>query len=767
MIKGKIKWLNHEKGYGFIKVRGSDDIFFHMSCLEGISFEKLYEGLRVEVHGTEQKPGKKNPSALKVCPVSDNARSSGNNEYKFLNPYNFVRFVEPACTWEGNTPEEKLLGRMTPPPHDRMLGLNGEIKCRITAETPLFVSDSHGVKTKGSHRSYRFFEYDGKKAIPASSLRGMVRSVFEAVTNSCFSVFDGDRKLSYHAPVEEARELVPARVEKKKEGGYRLRLLTGTTGYKPEGLDRNDKLYAAWVKLYKRTVDQRANKTAKRNPNSSYGKRDTVELDFKEYGHKTQCYALLEEMDHPERHFKFWNVKEVNKIKENLPAPGKGQIIEQGWLCITNQNIGNKHDERFFFRAENNRDAGVVENVPDSVIEDYNLLLKDYRERHSDSVKSRKNPGQVDWNKSKPEPAFSRFIVSEEKLEDGDLVYARLGGSGENLEVEYIVPISVPRVTYKKSISELLPEDFHPCREIDKLCPACRLFGWVKGLSKQKNGGDVKEVVSYKGRLRFEHAVLHSQGGKPFGEIPLAILSSPKPTTERFYLLPGEDLEKKKWFWKNTGGGYNNGSNKLRGRKFYRHHGKACEENYRVKLQSEQNRSVRGVVPEHSKFTFSIKFHNLSPLELGALLWTLELDGKGFHRLGYAKPLGFGSVKVKVLKVNVLDPLKRYSSIKDSGIVPLTEAAREDCIHQFKEAMCSKFAQNEFEEIANVRDILALSQAPPNGLPVHYPRPNEKPRDDDPSFNWFVGNKKYGLALPVADKDELGLPLIDKNGNRK
>lgn len=762
MLKGNIKCINSEKGYGFIKVYGSDDIFFHISCLDGISFDELYEGMEIEVHGT--KPGKKGLTAVKVYRSRSNAQKS-DTKYKFLNPYNFVRYIESDRKQDGATPEEKLLGKMPPPPHDRMLGLNGEIKCQVITETPLFVSDSHGVKTDGSHSSYRFFEYDGKKAIPASSLRGMVRSVFEAVTNSCFSVFDGDRKLSYHAPVNEARELVPARVEKKREG-YRLHLLTGTTGYKPKGPDKKlDKLYAAWIRLYEKTVESKSDKTTKKNPNSSYGKRKPVKLDLKEYGHKTQCYALMEEMTHPKRGFKFWNVLEVSKNKDNLPAPEEGQIIELGWLCITNQNIGNKHDERFFFRTEENQDTGVVENIPSDVIDDYNLLLKEYQERHRDSIKKRENPNQVDWSKGDPEPAYSRFITAEEKLEDGDLVYARLCGSKDDLQVEYIVPVSIPRVRYKKSIGELLPEVFQPCQEIDKLCPACRLFGWVKNVTKPKNNSDIKEVVAYKGRLRFEHAILQSMKGKPFDEMPLAILSSPKPTTERFYLLPSENLEKKRWIWENTRGGYNNGENKLRGRKFYRHHGKAYEENYRATFRTDQNRSVRGVVPELSEFTFSIKFNNLSPLELGALLWVLELDGKGFHRLGYAKPLGFGSIKIKVSKINIIDPLKRYSSIKNSGIVPLTEAIKEEYINKFKQSMCIKFDQKEFDKIKNVRDILVLSQTPANELPVHYPRPDEKPRDDNPSFNWFVGNKKYGLALPVADKNTFGLPLIDKNGN--
>ena len=39
--------------------------------------------------------------------------------------------------------------------------------------TPLFISDSHRIETDPDHpehKIYRFFEYDGKPALPASSL---------------------------------------------------------------------------------------------------------------------------------------------------------------------------------------------------------------------------------------------------------------------------------------------------------------------------------------------------------------------------------------------------------------------------------------------------------------------------------------------------------------------------------------------------------------------------------------------------------------------
>lgn len=46
MPEGKIKKLT-DKGFGFIQTGAGDDIFFHMSSLEGVRFDDLQEGQRV------------------------------------------------------------------------------------------------------------------------------------------------------------------------------------------------------------------------------------------------------------------------------------------------------------------------------------------------------------------------------------------------------------------------------------------------------------------------------------------------------------------------------------------------------------------------------------------------------------------------------------------------------------------------------------------------------------------------------------------------
>ena len=49
MARGKVKWFDDKKGYGFITPEdGSDDVFVHFSGIAGDGFKSLSEGDSVE-----------------------------------------------------------------------------------------------------------------------------------------------------------------------------------------------------------------------------------------------------------------------------------------------------------------------------------------------------------------------------------------------------------------------------------------------------------------------------------------------------------------------------------------------------------------------------------------------------------------------------------------------------------------------------------------------------------------------------------------------
>ena len=60
MSKGKIKWFNPTKGYGFIENdEGGKDIFLHVSALEQAGIDSLEEGQAVSFEIGENR-GKEN-----------------------------------------------------------------------------------------------------------------------------------------------------------------------------------------------------------------------------------------------------------------------------------------------------------------------------------------------------------------------------------------------------------------------------------------------------------------------------------------------------------------------------------------------------------------------------------------------------------------------------------------------------------------------------------------------------------------------------------
>ena len=46
-MKGRVKWFNNEKGYGFIEYTDKDDIFVHYSAIRQDGYKTLSEGQRV------------------------------------------------------------------------------------------------------------------------------------------------------------------------------------------------------------------------------------------------------------------------------------------------------------------------------------------------------------------------------------------------------------------------------------------------------------------------------------------------------------------------------------------------------------------------------------------------------------------------------------------------------------------------------------------------------------------------------------------------
>ena len=66
MAKGKVKWFNNQKGYGFITQESGEDVFVHFSAIQGDGFKTLEENQEVEF---EIQQGDKGEQAINVVKV--------------------------------------------------------------------------------------------------------------------------------------------------------------------------------------------------------------------------------------------------------------------------------------------------------------------------------------------------------------------------------------------------------------------------------------------------------------------------------------------------------------------------------------------------------------------------------------------------------------------------------------------------------------------------------------------------------------------------
>ena len=287
-------------------------------------------------------------------PLPRPTQDSG-NEYRFLNPYNLPRYLPPPSP-PGDDADAQLLARCEPPPHHRYVGLTGRIVCQLEVITPLFIADSHDVRVttvtqadgqQKQHKSYRFFQYDDKDAIPASSLRGMVRSMFEAVTNSPFSVFNGDERLEYRLDPAEARRFKPGIVRSLPADGQ------------PGTIARCEE---AKIAAYYKNDDS--------TPNLLDGSWSCGE----------EAYAIVGTTKN--------NVPKVDLLeRDRWELADDGRPVRHGWVKVTGQTIDTKRNESFFYFIGDPAKARTVTFDADRE-KDFNTILHAQLHERADDFRS-------------------------------------------------------------------------------------------------------------------------------------------------------------------------------------------------------------------------------------------------------------------------------------------------------------------------------------------------------------------------------------------
>ncbi|MEW9534165.1 TIGR03986 family CRISPR-associated RAMP protein [Microbispora sp. NPDC049125] len=693
---------------------------------------------------------------------------------EFLNPYTFV----PAFPRE-DLPEQFHDGR--PPARDRLRedSWTGRIGIRLTVETALLLLDTPRGRPPSEdgadHLVYPVRLRDGRPHLPATSVKGMLRAAYEAVTNSRFGVFGGhDTPLGFRRDAGYALGMVPVYVAAE-----------GVLG----------KLEIASLEMYDKAGQ------------SIYGKDEAPK-------HLQKLRAVIS-----------GGRKGGNRVvrlvrgesPERLPP---GQRLVHGMAYITGANIEGKTSERFLYLEPlppgSKREPLPLGREWSALLEDWDRLIQSYRDAHSKAELFERRrqdggvagpeerigvgPGQLAWS---PHIHDQEWMTLKPKM----ACYARM----KDGKVDRLYPVLVPRDLYPVAPSALLPASLAPAPSYEQLSPADRLFGWVA-----PNGSGARPAA-YRGRLRVGPVVCEQVATEAVDRfdgdgLPLAILSAPKPQQGRFYLAesadrpdrPVPDRTPKEQLYQAGRG--------LRGRKAYWHHagldptqhwsegqGKIDPAQVRVgrhfrefrrsraplddygsptrdskryatrdaEQRDSQNRSIKGWVRPKTTFRFVVDIRDLDEHELGALAWLLDFPPGHFHRLGYGRPLGFGSVRLDVDYQNTeLHSGRDYADYYRSLSAPLPDEDPTAILDQ---------ARKEFERLVEsspqlvaIRDALLTVARGNPGLPVHYPRvrpswrPEGNPAPPDPrgqNYEWFTANERMsgdviapgrGRSLPTA-----------------
>lgn len=691
---------------------------------------------------------------------------------EFANPYLFIP-ARPR-TAAGNSPG--ALGDRRPDGHHRIRPdrWSGRIAVTLTAETPLLLLDTAAQQTAANgHKTFPVLLRHGLPHLAPTSVKGMLRAAYEAVTNSRFGVFTGHGdRLGYRMTTRDGLAMVPARIS---DDGSEVVLLPGDTPLGRQG-DKAFPLHAAWLPQY----------TAKRPTPADYqGRRRYPDGQLPAHGDEVEADV---ELQHAKKGFLYWTVRSLRRVTPATPAPAAAPHPEgagfapgtrktiRGWVFITNQNVGNKHDERVFFAS---RQAAVHHLLTDPLRAEWQNLIRDYRaaNRRCDVLERRlpgqgtapaqqfikDEPGQTAWSPHQYEDSYL-------SLEPGALCYATVDHVTHGTRVTGLYPVAIARALFDAPPGRLLHDSLRPATALHQLSPADRVFGWVA----DSGGG------AYRGQLRIGPVTCDTpteQAVETFPDpgVPLAVLSAPSPQQGRFYLAARQDTPhlplkagepKRNWY---TPG------QSLRGRKAYWHHAGLPDgywtnpaedrtqtpspdgryQEYRRpdsdRVRDDQNRSVLGWIRPGTVFRFTMDVHNLTDTELGALTWLLTLPDGHFHRLGHGKPLGFGSVRLD------LDPSRtdlrttgawrsHYRNLTPQPPAPATETPTE-----LARRLVETFAARTHPPHA--LDAFLTAARGPDKLAVHYPRTRPDDAADthapppDPqgrSYTWFTDNERTG-----------------------
>ena len=732
----------------------------------------------------------------------------------FHNPYHFVPVKKREDFTHYVTTEDARKGKWGHHDHDRYRDAqtySGRLICRLETVSPIVIGAEQLEGT--APKEVKPFELDGEPAIPASTLRGLLSSIAEAASNSALRVLDCERTLSYRRGMRDGNlSAMGMIVVEKDESGkerYKLRPLAlptmnknGANTYKlPVKFLSEDCNYAPFFQAFKKPplkvlVDANniesftwekqnfyymklSNTLSYDAANGSVAAHDKLKFSSKDKdATKLIGQKLLDTKVYTQAEYDQIGDKSdfQRGIVRVLRGPGRSDIP------------GGKSHETFLpYPNDIEKDIPSFP-IPDKVVEEFEKLAD---ERTEEKPQLPYEPVGTKRNLTN-DPTDDRV-----RLKHGDIVYFVPNAKGT--EVAEISFSSIWR-GYSKTVGEYFDSESHPFNaKRKKISPAELLFGFAQEEKKkipenhmtagptesaEDRHDDPITALSFKGKVRVSFGRLTGWEGDDqhyYDEVPLKILSSPKPPSPALYFkkkdAPFDYISK---------ASLNNALHEPQGRKVYLHrHDKTGTPWKSLNNDPDLDKQKNLVRPlkEKRRFHFHIDFDNLTAWELGLLCFAVKPFQKFHHKIGMGKPIGLGTIKIEPVGLFCVDRRQRYTSHGlftpryhyawmpegDAGALPAGLYARES---QSPIPGKAEFSYDVFRKIflsdidKDIKQALWLLGDPEKVThPVHTPLLAGIVAEytEKETFKWFVandsgtGNSDNGTKLP-EQKDYL-VPL--------
>lgn len=593
---------------------------------------------------------------------------------------------------------------------ERKLGKNtGVLKCKLTNYTPLFIM-GESIQVS-NHTEEKFYREGGIPTIPGSSLKGTVRNVIDAMTNSVIRNVEGDR------------------LEQRMGAGKFEKAVFGIIEALPEGNKPGKIIEAKKIKVItkEKIGDKKFIDNGKKFSKDYNGEDGLIERIFLKKSIHQMKQSEIEIRKGVT--IKEYLIRNYEEYKDYLSNKNDGV---RGVLWFSSPIYGKKH-EKILVSKENGR----VFEFSKEEYEDFKYIIKQRKDR-------------IEGGKEKE----SSLFYYDKKLEEGDpLLFQVVDGK----RAEHLAFSEIPRLRYKYSPLDLVPKEFIPSDSLKTLSFSEKLFGTIGDNTKKEKKNEKEkneEIVAIAGRVFFGDAKNYSPKMIDNGElVTLKAFGEPHPTLTTFYL---DNIDKD----------YNEKEGiHIRGRKFYWHHkdkvGKEFK-NYRNTVEMPQDKNGKRkfaynssleLMDINNKFEFEVHFENLTDEELGILIYSLELEEGLLHKVGKGKAFGFGSCKIEIDEF-LLEGKNKYNSFFENIF---EKKEKSEYIQKAKE----KYINENRKNIKELKAILSKT----NDLDFsHSPFPEEQKYNkktglysgEKNTLNWFINNKS-------GDKKIQLLNILDKN----